>query len=117
MFVVVAVVVTKQALFSFRLRLLSLSHFFFFSLSLFLSISLCLCLSLYLSPNERSLYSIGVRRNTMISRRREVNPDGWEVGIIERGKGVAAGGRGCAAARGGGDRDDEGKRQGGDGPN
>lgn len=110
MFVVVAVVVTKQALFSFRLRLLSLAFSFF----LFLP---PLSLSLYLSPNERSLYSTGVRRNTMISRRREVNPDGWEVGIIERGKGVAAGGRRCAAARGGGDRDDEGKRQGGDGPN
>lgn len=39
-------------------------------------------------PTSERWRSSGVRRNTMVSRRREVTPDGWEVGIIERGDGM-----------------------------
>lgn len=63
--VVVAVVVTKQTSF------LSSSSFLFF----------------FLPSNERLVF-LRVRRNTMVSRRREVTAIGWEVGIIERGDGT-----------------------------
>lgn len=50
----------------------------------FLSSPLVLFLSFFLQMNGWRFSA--VRRNTMVSRRREVIPDGWKVGIIERGE-------------------------------
>jgi len=75
--VVVAVVVMKRALLSFRLLVLFLSFF--------------------LQMNGWRFSA--VQRNTLVSRRREVISDGWKVGIIERGER----GRGKAKGRRQGD--------------
>lgn len=64
------------------------------------------CLSLSLSSFlwTNGLCSTGVRRNTMVSRRREVNPDGWERSVSSKGVKVQDVGReggGRKTARGG----------------